>query len=288
MATRALPLTAPPTNDPAPVGPVPGRVGEPFFPAGLPHKLPPRRGRASSGPGPHMGSAVFPARLFDRPNSVLVYGARRPLVNLTLFALATTTNPDFEWVEIGVPKEDRTLFEPVQLGWIPEDRLWRVDQPDALLPDDRSANLSLVGTIRSDEPPEILAQMIEFLRLPDRSQRILATRPPEDKPGVVAVANAQRAEGTFAASRVPSILAVHRNAGFSVFVGYAESPGPGRDLFDFVFHLNGENENVADWRKSQLVCERGITSGPLRDSRSVPIEEIPILADVLSRAARSA
>jgi hypothetical protein len=217
----------------------------------------------------------------------LVYGACRPLVNLTLFALATTTNPDLEWVEIGGPKDVQTLPDPVELGWIPEDRLWRVNDLDALQPSLLSENLSLVGTIQSDESPEIISQITEFLRLPDRSQRILATRPPEDRPGVVAVTDTHRAEGAISADRVPSILTVHRNAGFSVFIGHEESPGPGRDLFDFVFHLNGENEDAADWRKSELVCERGISSGPLRDARPVLLEDLPIVAHVLFRAASS-
>jgi hypothetical protein len=225
--------------------------------------------------------------LFDRPNSVLVYGAHRSLVNLTLFGLATTTNPDFEWVEIEEAKDEPTSLDPVRLGWIPKDRLWLVDHPDALRPDDLSASLSLTRTIRSDEPPEILSQITEFLRLPDRSQRILATRPPLGRPGVVAIANAHRVERNFAASRVPSILTVHRNAGYSVLIGYGEMAGAGREVFDFVFHLDGHSQNVADWRENHLICERGITSGPLRSSRPVLLGEIPILSGLLSKALAS-
>jgi len=287
MAIHIPSSTASPIVDTTSVGLVSEPADGPASPGGLPHRLPPRRRSPSPGPGPAGGPSVFPTRLFDRPNSVLVYGTCRPLVNLTLFALATTTNPDLDWVEIGEPKDDRTLRDPVQLGWIPEDRLWRVSDLDALQPTALSKNLSLVGTIRADEPPEVVAQITEFLRLPDRSQRILATRPPEDRPGVVAVTDTHRAEGTFSTQRVPSILTVHRNAGFSVFVGHAESPGPGRDLFDFVFHLDGENEDAADWKQRELVCERGISSGPLRGARPVLLEDIPIVAQVLFRATSS-
>ncbi len=190
-------------------------------------------------------------------------------------------------MEIEEANDERNRLDPVQLGWIPKDRLWLVDHPDALRPDDLSASLSLTRTIRSDEPPEVLAQITEFLRLPDRSQRILATRPPNGRPGVVAIANAHRVQRNFAASRVPSILTVHRNAGFSVFIGYNEAVGVGREVFDFVFHLDGHSQNVADWRETRLVCERGITSGPLRDSRPVLLGTIPFLSDVLSRAMAS-
>jgi hypothetical protein len=271
-------------GDPTPARQGSGANDDRGLPPVLPHKLPPRRRPTSPETKPDRDSAIFPSRLFDQPSSVLIYGAHRSLVNLTLFGLATTTNPEFEWVEIEETHDERPRFDPVQLGWIPKGRLWLVDHPDALRPDDLSASLSLTRTIRSDEPPEVLAQITEFLRLPDRSQRILATRPPYGKPGVVAIANAHRVEGNFAASRVPSILTVHRNAGFSVFIGYNEAAGAGRDVFDFVFHLDGDNQNVADWRENQLICERGITSGPLRDSRPVLLGDIPILASVLSRA----
>jgi len=220
--------------------------------------------------------------MFDRPSSVLVYGPSRALVNLTLFALAQATTPEFQWLDIGVPGEERTPVDPVRLGWIPEERLWLIERPDALRPDDLTANLALFGLIRSDEPPTTLAQVAEFLRLPQVSQRILATRPSDGRPGALAVTNAHRVMAVFPPDRVPPILSVHRNAGFSVFVGYADSAGPGRFLFDFVIRLDGEH--AAGWKSSQMVCEKGITAGPLRDGRPVRLSEIPIVARVLTKA----
>lgn len=213
---------------------------------------------------------------------MFVYGRPRTLVNLVLFALAEATNPEFQWVEIGMPEEGRPPLDPAALGWVPKGRLWVVEHPDSLRPDDLSANRALFGLIRSDEPPEALAQVAEFIRLPDVSQRILASRPPDGQPGAVAVVNAHRVMSTFSADRVPSILEVHRNAGFSVLVGYTESAGPGKALFDFVFRLDGDG--ATDWKNALLVCEKGIASGPLRDGRPVHLEEIPILAELLSRA----
>ncbi len=251
-----------------------------------PHKVPPRRPPVFSAPASDGGVTIFPAHLFDRPNSVLVYGPSRPLVNLTLYALAEATTPEFHWLDIGVPGEERAAADPVQLGWIPEDRLWLVDRPEALRPDDLTANLALFGLIRSDEPTATLNQLTEFLRLPETSQRILSVRPNDGRPGALAVTNAHRVMAAYPPHRVPPILALHINAGFSVLVGYADSAGPGRSAFDFVFHLDGPS--ISEWRKSHLVCEKGITSGPLRDGRPVALEEIPgtggrlVQRDVLS------
>jgi len=282
MSTDIWPLISPLTIDLNPPGHVPGPAPKPTSTAGLPHKIPPRRHPLGGGAAPDKATTVFPAHLFDRPNSVFVYGPSRPLVNLTLFALADATTPDFQWLDIGIPGEERTAFDPIRLGWVPAERLWQVEGPDALRPNELTTNLALFGLIRSDEPSETLTQLTEFLRLPETSQQILATRPTDGKPGALAVTNAHRVMAAFPLSRVPPILAVHRNAGFSVFVGFAEAPGPGRDLFDFVFRL--DCEHVGDWRKGHLVCEKGIVSGPLRDVRPVALDMVPMLTDVLSRA----
>jgi hypothetical protein len=159
-----------------------------------------------------------------------------------------------------------------------------VDVPETLRPNESGRRLAVQSVIRSDEPSESLRQFLEFLQLPDGSQRIIASQVPDGHPGVVAVSNANRAEGVVAAHLVPSILSVHRNAGFSVIVGYGDSPGPARDLFDFVFRLQGEDRLAPDWKTIELVCEKGISTGPLRDMRPVVLSEISLLADVISRA----
>jgi hypothetical protein len=204
------------------------------------------------------------------------------LVNLVLFALAEATTPEFQWMDIGVPGEERLAVDPIRLGWIPEDRLWLIDRPDALRPDDLTANLALFALIRSDEAPSTLNQLTEFLRLPDTSQRILSVRPNNGRPGALAVTNAHRVMAAYPPERVPPILSLHVNAGFSVIVGYADSAGPGRNLFDFVFHVDGPS--ISEWPTSHLTCEKGIASGPLRDAQPVALAEIPLLANVLTRA----
>ena len=254
---------------------------DPTGAAGISPRLPPRR-PPTAGAAPERPAPIFPADLFDNPNAVFVYGPSRPLVTLTLFALAQATTPEFQWVDIGVPGEERTAFDPVRLGWVPEERLWKVERPDALRPDDLTANLALFSLIRSDEAPASLTQLSEFLRLPETSQRILATRPSDGRPGALAVTNAHRLMAAFPANRVSPILSVHRSAGFSVFVGYSESAGPGRSLFDYVFRL--DCEHIGDWKNGRLVCEKGIREGPLRDSRPVPLGAVPLIADILARA----
>lgn len=282
MSTHRTPIVLLPNGDSLPLPSTSDLSRESVHPGALPHKLPPRRRPPSASGGDDDRAPLFPDHLFARPNSVFVYGAARSLVNLTVFALAEATNPNFQWVDIGVPEEERPPLDPVGMGWIPGERVWVVDRPDTLRPDDLSANLALFGLIRSDEPPATLVQVAEFLRLPELSQRILASRVPDGHPGVVAVLNSHRVMAAFSPNRVPSILNVHLQAGFSVIVGYTETAGPGRNAFDFVFRLEGIGSE--DWRTTHLVCEKGITSGPLRDGRAVTLRDIPLLEHVMSRA----
>ena len=229
---------------------------------------------------------VVPLRLFDRPTSVLVYGPSRDLVNLAVFALAEATTPTFQWLDIRVPGETRLALDPVVLGWVAADRLWAVESPGSLQPNDLGATSALFALIRSDEPPATVTQITEFLRLPETSQRILAVPPGDRRPGVVAVPNAHRVMASFSASQVPGILRAHRNSGFSVYAGYAEAAGTGRSAFDFVFRLEGEGASA--WRTTACVCEQGIRTGPLADGRPVPLGQIPLFARVVERAASSA
>jgi hypothetical protein len=245
-------------------------------------RVPSRRRDRGARTYPATAAPWLPERLFDRPTSLLVCGPSRSLVNLTLYAFAEATTPAFQWVDIQVPGEERLPWDPVRLGWIPDDRRWSIDHPSALRPDDLAANLALFALIRSDEPSPTLLQISEFLRLPEISQRILAARPLPGRPGVVAVPNAQRVVATFTAGEVPAILSVHRSAGYSVYVGYADAPGAGKVLFDYVFELDGES--VSGWRESHVTCVKGILSGPLADGRPAALADIPLVAAVVSRA----
>lgn len=248
------------------------------------HRVPgPDASRPSDDSNP-AGASVLPGALFQQPHSVLVFGPSRPLVRLTLFAFASAANPGFHWVEFSSPNAERTPCDPVRLGWIPDGRLWLIDPPHSMQPDDTSATLPISKLISGDEPADSRSRFAEFLRLPELSQRIIASQVPDGHPGVVAVTEARQVTAAFPSERVPSILNLHQELGISVMVGHDSLPGPGRDLFEFVFHLRGEGERLEDWKQYQLVCEKGIVSGPLRDRRPVLVGEIPFLAEVLARA----
>jgi hypothetical protein len=208
------------------------------------------------------------------------------LVNLALFVLAQATTPQFQWLDLLPPGEERQPADPVRLGWVRDDQLWVVEAACDFQSDPLSADPPVFSLIRSDEPPASVEELREFVRLPETSQRILATRPPSNGPGVVAVPNAHRVMAKFPADQIPALIHAHHTAGFSVYVAYAENSGLGKEAFDFVFHLDGARPE--NWRTSRLSCEQGISTGPLRANRAVGLPELPVFASVFSKAIPSA
>jgi hypothetical protein len=223
---------------------------------------------------------AFPARWFDRPTSLLLYGPSEALVNLSLYALAAATSPKFQWVDLGVPGGSRSGPGPVGMGWISPERVWSVPNPADLCPDEPNSTDALFQLIRSDESPATVTRITEFLRLSETLQRILATRPLDGAPGVVAIPNVQRTRGAFPPERVRGLLHAYRTLGFSVYLGASDIIGPGPSAFDVVLRLEG---SLVDWTEARVICERGIPSGPLAGSRPVPVSAIPLLATVLAR-----
>jgi len=225
---------------------------------------------------------ALPAVLRARAVSAFVYGPSRTMVGLTLYAFARATNPEFLWVEVRVPGEAPERSDPVALGWVPEGRLVSLDRRETLRSDRAASVAAIASLLHTEEPDDSFDRVAEFLRLPDPSQRILARPPSDGTPGVVAVTNAHRLMAAYCSNRVPAILSAHLSAGYSVFVGWAETAGEGRQQFDYVFRLDGES--ARDWRESTITCEKGDDTGILRVGHSVRLPRLTFLERVFEEA----
>jgi len=223
----------------------------------------------------------LPVELRSRPLTAFVYGPSRPLVGLTLYSLALATNPEFLWVDVRIRGEEPHHLDPVALGWVPQHRLVALDHLEVARAQARVSGTALSSLLDPAETPG-LDVVTEFLRMPDLTQRLLAAPPSTPGPGLVAVSNAHRLMAAVDPMRTTPILSAYRQAGYSLFVGYAEATDGSRMLFDYVFRLDGES--ARDWRHATLTCEKGDASGTLRVGHSVRLSRLPFLESVLSRA----
>ncbi len=216
------------------------------------------------------------------PGSTFVYGPCRPLVNLLLYAAAETAGPPFHWLDIREPSAEIEKLDPAELGWIDAGHLWAVDPVEAFAPDNARANAALFELIRSDEPPETLARLSEFLRLPARLQQILARDPRSAGPGVIAVANADRTRRAFSEGLLPPILEAVAGAGFALYVGYGGSGPAAREAFQSVLRVDGPR--LERWADATVTLERGRGLAGLRPREPARIADLPSLRSVLQRA----
>ena len=161
-------------------------------------------------------------------------------------------------------------------------RLWTVGALDALAPDNARANAALFELVRDDEPPATLARLSDFLRLPERMQQILAEMPSTSKPGVLAVANMERAMSAFPASTLPTILDAIAWAGYSLYVGYSGPAPSARTRFAHVLKVDGESPR--HWRAAKLTVEGSAPMHGVPAGQPIPLSEIPFVARVLERA----
>jgi hypothetical protein len=211
-----------------------------------------------------------------------VYGACRPLVNLLLFAAAKSADASLHWLEIGTARDAVVGPDPARLDWIDAHHHWTVDASEAFRLDHARANAALFELVRADEPPETLARLADFLRLPSPIQRILSEGPTSERPAVIAVANADRTADAFPAASLPHILDALSWAGFSLFVGYCGDAPATRSCFRTVLRIDGES--VERWDEARLTIESAPGGDPLRRGAAVRLGDLPFAADVLRRA----
>ena len=201
----------------------PHRAPGPRFPSPPPgaDPLPPRIGE-SAPPGPPTGGNGLPTHIAHGPTSLIVYGPSLSVVNLTLYAFAHAANPKFLWVNIRARNEPIFAGDPAALGWVPREQLLTFDRPEALRPNATVAAAAVSQLIAADEPTTSLNRLLEFVQLPDFTQCLLAEKPSDGRPGLLAVPNTHALTSTFTTTRVEAIIDAHVQAGYSLFVGYPE------------------------------------------------------------------
>jgi len=224
--------------------------------------------------------------MIDRPTSLVVHGLHRPMVNLALFALAREANPNLVWMELRLVGEPPHPGDPVGLGWVPESQRVTIDRLDAMRPNEVFAGPAFSDLILDRPPDDTIDRLLDFLTLPEASQQLIASRPVGSAPGLVAVADAHRLISSYPSALLGPVLAAHRAAGYSLFVGYTEVPCPAFDAFDYRVVIEGDR--LEDWPRARVVCEHGDERGTLRTGASYRLSELPFLERTFRLAAAAA
>ena len=221
-----------------------------------------------------------PTTVFGDARSVIVIGDDRRLLNWVAYAFASATDPDFLWVNIESKGEVRAPLDLFSKGLIPPNRLASLRSAE-LAPNNATANIAVSGVVRDDETPENLQRLMDFLRLPERSQARLSTLAVGNAPKVVVLSNAHRLGPYYPAETVAPFLRAIESTGITFLATFADAPNEGRFSFDVVLHLEGHDP--AAWRQAVLRVEKGPTVGPLSSGSEHRLADLEVVRSVLAR-----
>jgi len=206
--------------------------------------------------------------------STFLWGPSRAAVNRVLYAMVHAADPEMLWLDLS-PRRSMEDPGPAELGWIPNDRLFRVEDPYLARPQDAVANLALTNVVRGDEPSSSLERVADFIRLPPIAQEIISRADPNGPPHAIAIANSDdvRPDYPHTVEGIRPIVAALAEAPLIPFIASQGTPGAGRMAFAYVFEVRVTD--VARWREGSLVAEKAPADSGVRVGVPIPLETIP-------------
>jgi len=223
-----------------------------------------------------MGSDVF-----ARPTSVLLCGEPGALLDWVAFGIAHIHPGGYFWTDVRLPGQVADERGPLGLGRIPADHL-NVVQPQELAQNDAPANAAISGVVRADEPDENLRQVVDFLRLPLHTQRLISRLRTGVHPLLLVLSNGHRIAGSYPDRAVRPVLNAITGAGVSILITFPDEAPQGRLNFDNVWHVRGEGR--PSWPRAQLVVEKATFGPPLETGARVSLRDLPGVATVVQSA----
>jgi len=222
---------------------------------------------------------VAPQTLFAHPTSVFICGTSRSLLNWVAYALAAASDSQFVWTDVRLEGEVVAPDDPLSRDLIPSDR-FRLVSPAELTPDDATANVAVSAVIRDDDIPEDVQRTVEFLRLPAKTQELLANTGGRDSPPVVVLSNGHRLVAIYHDLTVvqPTVRAIV-GSGVVLIMTFADAPPGGRAAFDVILHIEGGDPTA--WRLAKLRVEKAPTESVFNAGTEALLADIGPVASVL-------
>jgi len=218
---------------------------------------------------------------FQRATSVFLYGTRSPLLDWVAWAFAASAPGEYYWTDVRARDEAVDPDGPIARHAVPEARL-RVRDPQDLAPDHAGANAAITAGIRPDESHPQLEQLSDFLRLPEPTRSLIASRRPGSPPYVVVISNGHLLLPLYSRPAVRSTLQTLTAHGLAILDVFPAVPTENRFLFDNVWRL--EPSPLDHWQRARLDVEKAAPFGPLTVGRDQKLEGLPHVGASLARA----
>lgn len=235
------------------------------------------------------GSRSLPLNSMGRERwATFLWGDSRAVINRVLYAMVRSNDSSPFWLDIRDPADPPREPGPVELGWIPRDRLFVVGEPSEVRPQNAVANLALSAFVREDEPPQVLAHLSDFLRLPPILQEIVSRPEHAETSHAVAISNTDRVRRDYPTTveGVRHVIEPFLAAPILPFLSATSPPGEGRWAFDFVFEVRARD--LAHWKEGCLIVEKAPEAARFPTKRAVPLSSVPEITHTFSGSAPSA
>jgi len=218
-----------------------------------------------------------------RPTSIFVVGSSDVLLNWVTLALMAPYPSRLYWTVVQLPGEPIAPLDPLGRGVIPADRVDFVHPNDLRREEQagRQAETAAATVLRSDEHPEYVRRLTEFLRLPSHSQRLIASTTTGPAAPILVLSNAHRLATLFPNTSVVPTVQSFLDSGACLVLVWAGPPPPRRKVFDIVLHVEGSDPQR--WKEATLWCEQGIPTGPLSGGKRHHLSELPSVASFLEK-----
>jgi hypothetical protein len=212
------------------------------------------------------------------PWATFIWGDPRTVLNRVLYAMVRANDTSPYWLDIRGSADAPSEPGPVELGWIPPDRLFLTGEPAEARPQNAVGNLALSTIVRGDEAPQDLSHLSDFLCLPPIAQEIVSRLNRTELCHVVAIANGDRVRRDYPTTveGVRRVIEPFLAAPILPFFSATSPPGEGRWAFDFVFEVRAKN--LAHWREGYLVPEKVPPDVEFAVGRRIPLGSMPQLA----------
>jgi hypothetical protein len=206
----------------------------------------------------------LPSEFRTTPLGYYVWSGSPRAAHLLAFVIAHHVDPGFRWVSVResptVPAGEEEWLHRL----LPENRILEPVSPADLGRARRVPRTTFDSMIRPEGAGAERIALDHFFLLPARIQRILDEPPTSTRPRVVVVSNTNWVRDFYPTDpdRLRAYTDVFPRIGFSMITTSSPPPYKGRYGFDVVLRV--DVAKPSEWRKAQLVVEKGLRSGDFR------------------------
>ena len=217
----------------------------------------------------------LPPEFRTTPLGYYVWSRSSRAGHVLAFAIARFIDPSFRWISIRASPDAPSEEERWVRRLLPGNRVIDPLVGSELSKSRRVPRRTFDALIRTEGAASERIALDHFFLLPERLQSILDETSASSTPRALVVSNTNRVREFYPTDpeRLRAYTDVFPRIGISMITTSIPPPYRGRYGFDVVLRI--DVANAAEWRKAQLVVEKGLRSGEFRTGATLPTDQLP-------------